>query len=132
MDPNFNKLFTCLCDCFLSFSSKSILCNESRSKPPESDSLIRIQVDYAPKLLEKGLHSTIKQANEDIKQMNADISGYMAPYVSIKSKHTYSGCVLCIGKLLNNRALEKVQSLCRVENSQLGAYCYHGPQPSQV
>ena len=69
-----------------------------------SNRFTNVQVDYAPQLVGMGLHSTIKQANEDIKVMNASISGYMSPYVSIHSKHTHSGRRLCIGKLMNNRA----------------------------
>ena len=48
-----------------------------------------------------GLHSTIKQANEDIKVMNASISGYMSPYVSIQSKHTHSGRRLSLSLTLD-------------------------------
>ena len=47
-----------------------------------------MQVDYAPALLEKGLHKVIKEANEAIKQMNGSISGYMSPNVSIESQQT--------------------------------------------
>ena len=45
-----------------------------------------IQIDYAPKHVNTGHHSAIKEANNVIKEMNASISRYKSPYVSIQSK----------------------------------------------
>ena len=51
--------------------------------PTVSNRFNNIQVDYPPKLVDTGFHRTIKDANEAIKEMNASVSGYKSPYVSI-------------------------------------------------